>query len=280
MLGVAAELDEVPHETVGERVVPAPDVQAWHRDAGVVAVDAPAMPVGVVGRVVEPLAEVRGVTLERRRPGVDRQRPVQAVRAAERPEQLVQAVDVPRAACRVGREERRPGRRERERERPAAVGPAVVVLRAREARADRGERGRPLRRRQQLDRAGVGEAVHPDAAVAARQGGGPLDRVVAVLRLVRERREHAVGGVPAARVLDDDEVALAGVPGWVRVPEVAVRGGLVVGQADQQDGVHPTAERAVDVGPQHRAVAHGQLDAALDLDAEQRIQCLSHAAGP
>src|SRR5262249_28005464 len=89
-------------------------------------------------------------------------------------------------------------------------------------------------------------------------GGGPLHGVVPVVRLVPERVELALRLVAAARVLEDDDVAVR------REYYARVRRGAVVGRALQEDG-----ELSGRVGPVHvrdelHAVAHRDLDPALD----------------
>ena len=213
------------------------------------------------------------------RPRLDRQRPVQPVRAPERAEQRSHAVLVSGASRRVEGEERSPGSGEGKCERTLVVRPPVVELRPREAGADRHERGRLQRRGEQLYGSRVREPVHADAPVAAGQGRCPLDRVVAVLRLVEERVEAAVGRVAPARVLHDHHVALPRVPGRVRVTPVAVRRGLVVRQPEQEHGVDAAAQRPVDVCAQDDPVAHRARDVALDGDAEQSVDAVTHGGG-
>ena len=172
-----------------------------------------------------------------------------------------------------------PGLLEREREGAALVAPAVVVVRGGHRRRDRGQVRRLLGGGEPLGGADVGEAVHADLAARARQGGGPLDRVVAVLHLVPERVELALRGVGAAHVLDDDDVALGGVVGG-RAVDVGLRRGLVVGQAHQDDRVGAVLPRAVDVGQQHGAVAHGGRHVELALHRAGTVRLLVGRQGP
>ena len=78
--------------------------------------------------------------------------------------------------------------------------------------ADAGKMRRMSDGGQHLRGADVGAATHADLAVGIGQRGRPLHRVVAVIRFVLEGVPLAVGGVAAADVLNDDDVAASGAP--------------------------------------------------------------------
>ena len=107
----------------------------------------------------------------------------------------------------------------------------------------------------QLCPAVVGASDRADAAVRPRQRGCPLDGVVAVLGVhvvgaVEAGLEVAAGGVPAAHVLHDVDVAALG-----HLPAALDEAGLVVGRPLDDDGEPSRRVGPVDVGAQHRAVA-------------------------
>ena len=221
-------------------------------------------PVVVEARVLEPVAEIGRVDVEQRQEVPERQLPVEGRCRAERAEECrVRGVVSPPPRA-FDREEARPAGHRREREGAARVGPAVVELRGREARSDRGEARRLRDRGQELGRARVREAVHADLAVRPVQACRPLHRLVAVTRLVHEGRELSVGGVASAHVLDGDHIAAARVPGRVGVAPVRAARRLAVRHAHEQDGERHLRGRPVDVGAQDDAVGKAALDVALD----------------
>ena len=113
--------------------------------------------------------------------------------------------------------------------------------------------------------AAVRRAVETDAPVRPRLCRRPLHRVVAVVELVAEHVERAaLGGAPArAR-----PARRRRRPGRPRAPRRIAADGrgavLPVGRALHDHRERTTLRGAVDVGPQHGAVAHGDGDVALD----------------
>src|SRR5579872_7208334 len=109
--------------------------------------------------------------------------------------------------------------------------------------------------------ADVAAAEHADFSVGVRKRGGPLDSVVAVVGLVDEGVELAFGAVAAASVFgDDDEAALGAAnadAGFVAA---------VVGCADEEDWEFAVGLRAIDVGFEDDAVAHGDFYVAIEDD--------------
>src|SRR5580704_2959059 len=107
----------------------------------------------------------------------------------------------------------------------------------------------------------VAATEHADFPVGVRKRGGPLDGVVAVVGLVDERVELSFGAVTAARVFHDDDVAALSAAnadaGFVAA---------VVGSADEEDGEFAVGLRAIDVGFEDDAVAHGDFDVAIEDD--------------
>ena len=123
--------------------------------------------------------------------------------------------------------------------------------------------GRVRDRGEHLRGADVGAAGHADFAVRIGKSGGPFDSVVAVGDFVAEGVELAVGGVAAADVLHDHDVAVRGdLIGGCCGPADA----FVVGRAHQDDGEFSFGFGAVDVGAESDAVAGFHVDAGLDDD--------------
>ena len=129
---------------------------------------------------------------------------------------------------------------------------------------------RKLRRRGPLHPAHVAEPGRADLAVAPRLGGGPLDDVVGVGRVVDEREPLALRLAPAARVGGHERVAVGlvehGLVADQRLAVFAVR-------RDRDDGRHRLllgARRQVDVGGQFDPVAHRDADLEAPPGAEFR----------
>ena len=112
-----------------------------------------------------------------------------------------------------------------------------------------------------LRRAHVGAAEHADFAVRIGQCRGPLDGVVAVVSFIFEGIPFAFGGVSAADVLSDDDVAAGG--GFQAKIHFA---GFVIGRAHQQHGKFSFDFGAVNIGAQGDPVAHFGGDIAFHSD--------------
>ena len=156
-----------------------------------------------------------------------------------------------------------PSARPEELEHAAEVGPAIVVGIGGDARDYGLERGVGFGRGEPLGRAVVGNAEHTDAAVAPGLGRYPVYRVEAVLSLVYIRIPVAIGDVPAPGVLDYDGVAPVQRAHGVKVHTAVARRVLAVGDALEKDRVASRARRAVHVGAENHAVAHGNLHVGL-----------------
>ena len=237
-----------------EDVVPAAGVEARHADPREVLVNRGGTPVVVIGWVVEPVTEVRGIGVEERQEVADRQLPIEPGQAPERIEERCVSLVVAGPAGRVQSEEGRPAGHRRDRERSAAVRPAVVEARRGEAGCDGGEVWRAGGRREQLGRAGIGEPVHAHLAVRAGEAGSPRDRLEPVGGLIDERCENTVGGIAAAYVLDRHDVTPLRVPSGMGVSPVRAAGGLSVGEPHQEHGQGCFGRRAVDVCSQHDSI--------------------------
>src|SRR6185312_2084373 len=162
---------------------------------------------------------------------------------------------------RVLRETGSPGFVEPLLERSALVGPVLVIVRRGHQRADasqmrwRGDGGQHLRR------ADIGAAEHSNFSVGIGQGGGPLNRVVAVAGLVHERRPVAARCVAPARVLNDYNVTpLRSLVASIGAARLVVRSSL------QEDGELTLRRRTKNVGPEHDAIAHRYGYVTLDDD--------------
>ncbi len=185
------------------------------------------------------------------------------------------------ARRRLQRKQVRPVAHKGDGERTTVVGPAVVVLRRSEPGGDRLQRRRTHDGGEQLGGADVGEAQHPDVAVGTFESGRPFDGVVAVLHLVQERVEVAVGCPTPSRVLDHDHVAACHVPGGMGVSEGGQVHPLVVGAAGQEDRhVAGRVEGPVDVGAQDRAVAHGCFGVSFHRDGDSGQLLDGHVRTP
>ena len=121
---------------------------------------------------------------------------------------------------------------EAELERAALVAPALVVIGGGDVRDDRLQAGRAGEGRLPLGQADVRAAEHADPAVGPGLLADPLAGVVAVVLLIGEGVEAALGLPPAADVLADEDVALAG-----GAESEAGGGRLVVGGAGEDDRI-------------------------------------------
>ena len=132
----------------------------------------------------------------------------------------------------------------------------LAELRAGHAWRDRAQSGVVRRGCRPLREAVIAVAPHGDTAVAPVLLRDPVDRVVAVVRLVHEQQRLALGAELAAHVLRDDAVpALHEVLGDERDERVGAV--LVIRQADEDDiagCVVITGQ--VHVGGQTHSVAH------------------------
>ena len=143
-----------------------------------------------------------------------------------------------------------------------------------------GEMGRVEGGHAGLGPAGVGGAEGADLAVAPRLVGDPFNGVVAVVGLVTEEIEVALGVEAATAVLDDDDVA---VTGEVAGALGALGFALAVGGALEEDGEGvghggAVAGGEVDVVGQGDAVAGGGYDVLPDEDFVGAIGA-SHGRG-
>jgi len=89
----------------------------------------------------------------------------------------------------------------------ALVGPAVVIVAGGNHGTYTGEMRRMSRGGEHLRGTDVGTAEHANLAVGIRKGGDPLDGVVAVFGFVDEGIPVSLGGIAAANILDDHDVA-------------------------------------------------------------------------
>ena len=252
-----------------EQVEPATHVQRRRGDRRVPLTGCAGPPELVVGRVVQPVVVVVA------QPGqlghaAQRGAPVELLVAVHRSDQLHQVGRLGRAGAEPpghlaqGQRGQRPVQVEAELEGTALVGPALVVLVGGHERGDGLQRRRSLARGQPLRRREVGAAGHAHPPGAPRLGRGPGDGVGPVGRLVEERVELALAGVPTAGVLHDHRVA--GLGRAVHVEAEVQQAGqlLVVGQPGEQRRERPVAVRAVDVRGQVDPVAHRDLDVLVD----------------
>src|SRR5438105_1532585 len=127
------------------------------------------------------------------------------------------------------------------------------------------QRRRLVERRAPLGKAEVRQSVHAHLTIGVGQPGGPGDGVDAVLGLRFERAEFTLGGQATARVLDNDDVAVArSLYGIKR--GACTRQVLAIRQTGQQYGPAPL-RWPIDVGPQAAAVAHGSRYVEVDDNA-------------
>src|SRR5579863_7206256 len=229
--GVAADLDQellavargvvaavgfdahvIAKRAVEEDVVPAADVERWDLDVGEVLFDGPLLPIGVVTRVGKPIEVVGGDGFRDVRAG----RESFVIEGGELRERKRGGADegvgvlFNFAPHRVGGELSGPVLIEPLFERAAVIGPVRMVIAGCHGGHYAGEVRRLRDRGEHLRGADVGAAGHADFAIRIRKRSGPFDGVVAVGDLVPEGVELAVGGVTAADVLHDHDVAVRG----------------------------------------------------------------------
>ena len=240
--------------------MPAADVQCRRGDVRVMVFDPPAFPVVIAAGVLDPVVKVTGQRLLQVRQVNDGLVLEGAIQLVERRQQalprsvghVVAAAD--RAQVRHSELPHGPRQGKSPGQRAALVGPALVVVRRGDARRDAGQGRRVGDGAQPLRRAHVGPAEHPHLARAPRLLGAPGHRVVAVVGLVQERVELALGGIAAPRVLDHHRVAVRHGPQHVQAAAHALE--LVVGRALQQHGKRFVPFGTVHVGIQGDAVSH------------------------
>ena len=277
---VRAHAQEVADRAVVEDVVPAADVERWRGRRRVSLLRRDASPERVPLRVAEPFVVPGGVAVH----GADSAQWAPAVELADGAAGLAQGRDLrgERLTVRFAGEEcgdrerfYAPEEAEPELECAALVHPAFVVVRPRDVRHDRTERGRGLARGEPLGRADVRAAEHADLAVRPRLGGRPRDRIGAILALVDERRERPAGPEPAAAVLADDDVTGFHEMAGVDAGDWDV--GAVVGRALQEHGQALGRIGPVDVRRELRAVACRDAHVALDDVAARRGHQAHHS---
>ena len=166
-----------------------------------------------------------------------------------------------------------PGQVEAKLERAALPCPSLLVVGRGDSGRDSRQRGRAGLRRQPLRRAHVRRAVHSHLAVTPGLGRYPLHRVVAVVHLVEEGVEVALGRIPAPDVLYDDRVAVACGADGVHCPRPARGGGLVVRRPLQQRGNLAFGLRAEDVGVGGYAVSHENGYVVVEGDGVRGWHC-------
>ena len=140
------------------------------------------------------------------------------------------------------------------------VAPSLVVIGRGHVRDHRLQPRRSGQGRLPLGQPDVRPAEGADPPVRPWLLADPGAGVVAVVRLVREGVERALGCVPPANILADQHIPLAGRAD----PE---RGGScrpVVGGAGEDDGIPPRPARPVDICIQHRAIPHRHRHAAIN----------------
>ena len=256
-----AQAVEVLQRAVDEDVVPAVEVERRHLDLPVARAQAPALPVGVIVGMLQPIVKIRRDALvigKKRREVLQWQEPVpfgELVRHGLVHHRVDRRAVGIAAHVAIGDRGHRPILREGLVERAALIGPTVVIIGRGHRRNDGDQVWRLNRGGQELRRAWIGEAVHTYLAVRLRKAGGPLDGVVAVVGFVDEGIEEAVRLVLAAHVLRDDDVAMGGVEAG-RGIDVRLRDVLVVGEPQQDDGIGTGLVRCKYVGAQNDAVAH------------------------
>ena len=218
--------------------------------------DGPLLPVVVIIRMRQPIREIRRQALRFRRfqhgipPQGQNLRPPNGVAAR---------FQAPPHG--VFRQTRGPRFVEPLLERTALVRPAVVIIRRRHVRAD----ARQVRwlgdRRKELRRTHVRPAKHAHFSIGIRQGGGPFDGVVTVLRFIFEGIPLALRFKAPAHILRNHRVPARRCP----QPEShAPR--LVVGRAHQQHRKFAFGFWPVNVGSQSHPIAHLRRHISLHRD--------------
>src|SRR5205807_5642809 len=89
-------------------------------------------------------------------------------------------------------------------------GPPVVVVGGCDSGGNGGAMRRARRGRLPLGSTDVGVAIHPHLPERPGLGGGPLDGVVAIVAVVPEGVELALGCITSTRVLDHHRIATLG----------------------------------------------------------------------
>ena len=147
------------------------------------------------------------------------------------------------------------------------VGDVEVRIGRRDVRDDRRQMRRPIARGPPLDPSEVGCADHANLARGPGLGGGPFDRVVAVLGLVDERFPLSRRRKPPATVLYDVDVA----PSREEAPLQLVHL-LLVGGAHENDRIRAGLLGSIQIGLQPQAVAHRNRDVRVDHDLVLRLR--------
>src|SRR5712664_4566518 len=146
-------------------------------------------------------------------------------------------------------------------ERTTLIRPTIVIIRRRHVRPN----SRKLRwlgdRRKKLRRTNVRPAKHADFSIGIRQGGGPLDGVVPVLRFILKGIPLAFRFKSPAHILRNHHIPARRCP----QPEShAPR--LVVGSAHQQHRKFAFSFWPVNVSSQSHAIAHLRRHISLHRD--------------
>ena len=161
-----------------------------------------------------------------------------------------------------------PVQRPRHHPRAAVVGQLVHPAPGGGGRDHAFQRGRVLARRQPLVGAEVGQTGRAHVAAGPGLRRHPFDGVVAVLALLEEEAELAIGVAAPARVLDDDRVTtFREVGGPAGQAEGFDGHRLQVGRADDDGGEWTSFGRHPGIGGELDAVAHwcADIEHALDL---------------
>jgi hypothetical protein len=264
--GTRFEPRVIAERAAEENIVPGGDVERGDADIGVVLFYGPTFPVIIVGGMHQPIEEIGGddgggSVRDRSRIEIENwvRGEGKCVDFPGRTENVLKLMGEG-----VRGEPGGPRFVEPLLEGTALVCPAIVIIAGSDHRADACEVRRMSDGGEHLRSADVRPAKHADLAVRIRLSGNPLDGVVAVLGFVEEGVPVTVGSIPAANVLNEDDVAVGGSA--LREVDVVAPDSPAIGSALKEDREFTVGIRAIDVATENDAISHFDFDIALDSD--------------
>ncbi len=167
-----------------------------------------------------------------------------------------------------------PAKTRTEPQRTLMIEPPVIQIRRSHVRCDARQPFRLLRRRKQLCRSLVREAVHPDAAVAGSVRQQPRYRLRSIARLVTEWIKLSLRSTAPAHILNYNMISMPREPHRMRIHDS--RSDIPpVRLTHQQRRPRPLAQRIVMIRDQRGTVTQHAFHAALQPDP---VAAIDHQA--